>query len=302
MKLGISCSAILQKYGIERGFAICREAGFDTVEFGLTGYGKRELPGDIYNASQSEFEEYFTGIRALAEKAGIEIATVHGRILTYTNEEAQCEYIRWVSRKDLEAARLLGASMCVIHPIIMKYWPERIEDKDFLMGINTEMYRDLLPVAERNRVKIATETMGKTVIGDQKYVSFFARPEDILRQIEILDSPWFTVCVDTGHTNEAHYHGAVSAGDMIRAMGSNVTMLHLHDNNGTVDLHIPPLCDKRGGVDWEDVFAALEEVGYTGSYNFETKMALYGDVLEDATRFYGKYLRYFIENKGRTAG
>ena len=299
MKLGISCGAIVNKYGMERGFAICREAGFDTVEFGLTGYGKRELPGDIYNASQSEFEEYFTGIRVLAEKAGIEIATVHGRILTYTNEETQCEYIRWVSRKDLEAARLLGASMCVIHPIIMKYWPERIEDKDFLMGINTEMYRDLLPVAERNRVKIATETMGKTVIGDQKYVSFFARPEDILRQIEILDSPWFTVCVDTGHTNEAYFHGSSSPGRMIRALGSHVTHLHLHDNNGTVDLHLPPMFEKRGGVDWPDVFAALEEVGYNGTYNFEFNLSHYGDAIEDAAHFYGKWLRNLLNNKGR---
>ena len=300
MKLGISCSAIVNKYGIERGFGICREAGFDTVEFGLTGYGNRELPGDIYNASQSEFEEYFTGIRALAEKAGIEIATVHGRVLTYTNEEAQCEYIRWVSRKDLEAARLLGASMCVIHPIIMKYWPDRIGDKDFLMEINTGMYLDLLPTAERCGVKIATETMGKTVMGENKYVSFFARPEDILRQIEILDSPWFTVCVDTGHTNEAHFHGAPSPGEMIRALGSHVTHLHLHDNNGTADLHIPPICDKRGGVVWEDVFDALEEVGYSGTYNFEFNLSHYGDAIEDAARFYGKWLRYFIEVGGRT--
>jgi len=299
MKLGISCGAVLKKYGFERGFAICREGGFDTVEFSLASYGNRELPTDIYNASPAEFEAYFSGIRKLAENAGIQIATAHGRVLTYTNEEAQCDYIRWVSRKDLEAARLLGASMCVIHPIIMKYWPERYEDKDFLLEINTGMYRDLLPVAERNGVKIATETMGKTVMGEEKHVSFFARPQDILRQLEILDSPWFTVCVDTGHTNEAHFHGAPSPGEMIRALGSHVTHLHLHDNNGTADLHLPPICDKRGGVDWAEVFDALDEVGYSGTYNFEFNLSHYGGAIEDAVYFYGKYLRSFIENKGR---
>lgn len=299
MKLGISCGAVLKKYGFERGFAICREGGFDTVEFNLASYGNKELPTDIYNASPEEFEVYFSGIRKLAENAGIEIATAHGRILTYTNEEAQCDFIRWVSRKDLEAARLLGASICVIHPIIMKYWPERIEDKDFLMEINTGMYRDLLPVAESNGVKIATETMGKTVMGEEKHVSFFARPQDILRQLEILDSPWFTVCVDTGHTNEAHFYGAPSPGEMIRTLGSHVTHLHLHDNNGTADLHLPPICDKRGGVDWADVFAALDEVGYSGTYNFEFNLSHYGDAIEDAIHFYGKFLRSFIGNKGR---
>ena len=108
MKLGISCSAVLKKYGFERGFAICRAGGFDTIEFSLSSYGNRELPTDIYNASPEEFEEYFTGIRKLAENAGVEIATAHDRFLTYTNEEAQCDYTRWVSRKDLEAAGLLG--------------------------------------------------------------------------------------------------------------------------------------------------------------------------------------------------
>jgi len=167
------------------------------------------------------------------------------------------------------------------------------------MEINTGMYRDLLPVAEGKGVKIATETMGKTVMGEEKHVSFFARPQDILRQLEILDSPWFTVCVDTGHTNEAHFHGAPSPGEMIRALGSHVTHLHLHDNNGTADLHLPPICDKRGGVDWAEVFDALDEVGYSGTYNFEFNLSHYGGAIEDAVYFYGKYLRSFIENKGR---
>lgn len=300
MKLGISCSAILNKYGFERGFAICRESGFDTVEFSLSGYGKRELPGDIYNASDDEFEAYFTGIRKLADDAGIAIASAHGRVLTYTNDENQCAYIRWVSEKDLAASRILGAPICVIHPIIMRYWPDRFQDKDFLFQINTGMYRDLLPFAERNGVKIALETMGKTVIGEEKHVAFFGRPEDLLTQLELLDTPYATVCVDTGHTNEAHFCGAPSPADMIRAMGSHVTHLHLHDNNGTADLHIPPICDKRGGVVWEDVFDALEEVGYSGTYNFEINMGLYGDAIEDAAHFFGKWLRYFVESKGRT--
>ncbi len=298
MKLGISCGPILRKYGFERGFAICRESGFDTVEFSLSDYGKRDVSGDIYNASADEFEAYFAGIRKLADDAGIEITSAHGRVLTYTNDEDQCAYIRCVSERDLAATRILGAPICIIHPIIMHFWPDRFQDKDFLFQINTGMYRDLLPFAEENGVKIGMETMGKTVIDGEKYVSFFGRPEDILTQLEILDTPYATVCVDTGHTNEAHFYGAPSPAEMIRALGSNVTHLHLHDNNGTADLHMPPIC--RGGVVWGDVFDALEEVGYSGSYNFEVNLGLYGDTMEDAVRFFGKWFRYLVENKGRT--
>lgn len=299
MRIGVSCRGLIQKYGYERGFAICRESGFDAVDLALSVYGKQENPTDIYNASQDEFEAYFANIKKLADQAGIEISSTHGRVLTYTNEEEQCAYTRWVSQRDLAATRILGAPACVIHPIIRSYWPDRWDDEDFLFQINTELYNYLIPFAEANGVKIATETMGKTKIGDGYQVSFFAHPRDIRKQFEILNSQSMTLCVDTGHTNEAHFWGAPSAGEMIRAMGEHVTLLHLHDNNGTADLHLDPICDKRGGVDWPDVFDALDEIGYDGVYNFEITWQRYGDVMEDAARFRGKFLRYIAENRGR---
>ena len=303
MKLGISCSGVVMKYGYEKTFAMCKEFGFDTVDLSLELYGKRDRGPDIYSASQDEFEAFFTGIKDLADNFELEIASTHGRILTYTNEEAQCEYIRWVSQRDLAATRLLGAPNCVIHPIIRSYWPDRWEDEDFLYEKNTELYRAVLPFAEANDVKIALETMGRTKINDTCHVSFCGQPWHIQKQLDILQSPNMTVCVDTGHTNEAFFYGAsANAGDMIRALGSNVTMLHMHDNNGTVDLHLDPMFDSRGGVDWADVFDALDEIGYTGSYNFELKFGHFGYVTEDALRFRGKYLRYLVENKGRITG
>lgn len=56
MKIGVSCRGIIQKYGYERGFAICLESGFDAVDLALSVYGKQENTTDIYNASQDEFE------------------------------------------------------------------------------------------------------------------------------------------------------------------------------------------------------------------------------------------------------
>lgn len=60
----------------------------------------------------------------------------------------------------------------MIHPIIRSYWPDRWDDEDFLFQINTALYSALIPFAEANGVKLATETMGKTKIGDG-YLSFF---------------------------------------------------------------------------------------------------------------------------------
>jgi len=292
MKIGICCMAIVKKYGYERAFALCRESGFDAVDLDLQFYGKRNAPPDIYSASEDQFEEHFTNIGRLAREAGLEISSTHGRDVTYTPEKEQCDYIRWVSERDLKATALVGAPTCVIHSIVSTHWKDRpADDAEFFYRKNTELFHDVLPFAEANNVKIGMETYA---------VSFFAQAEHIKRQLELLNSKNMTVCIDTGHTNVHNKQGGLSPADMIRAFGKDVSILHLHDNGGTSDMHAPPICDRRGCVDWPDVFDALEEIGYTGSYNFELRFNFYRDAMEDAVRFYGKWLRYFVENKGRT--
>lgn len=299
MKLGISCGAMVERYGYERAFSMCRKSGFDTVEVGLGRFGNKELKNDIYYASQDEFESFFTDIRKKAEAAGIEFSSVHGRTLTCTPNEEECEYARWVSEMDLKAAGVLGAPICVIHSIVNSHWPDRYDDEEFLYKTNADFFNYLAPTAEASNVKICLETYGKVNINGEFQPTFFSHPHQMLKQFETLKTNNKTICVDIGHTNEAFYRGASSPGEMIRYLGEKVTHLHLHDNNGTVDLHSAPLFDKRGCIDWEDVFDALDEINYTGVYNFEMNMSHYGKFLEDAIEFFGKYLRYVVETKGR---
>ena len=299
MKLGLSFKSLIDRYGYEKAFLICRKAGFDTVEIGLRSFGNQSDPNDIYNASSDQFETFFTNIKKMADDAGIEISSTHGRELTYTPDEEQCAYARWVSEKDLHASGILGAPICVIHSIVNSRWPDRYDDEEFLYSKNAEFFNSIAPAAEKNNVKIALETYGKTKINGKPQPTFFAHAHQMKKQFETLNTKNKTICVDTGHTNEAHYWGALSVGDTIRYLGKDVTHLHMHDNSGTLDIHSTPIFDARGGVDWEDVFDALDEINYSGVYNFETKLEHYGAMLEEATYFFGKYLRYFVENKGR---
>jgi len=298
MKLGISCAGLISKFGYQKAFALVKESGFDAVEFSLLRHGNRTDPSDIYNASQDQFESFFTDIRKMIDDAGLEISSTHGRERIYTPDEDHCSYVRWASERDLQATRILGAPACVIHSIVNSHWPEHCHNEEFLYHKNAEFFRYLIPFAEANRVRIGLETYGKTKINGQNEVTFFAHAKEMKRQFDMLDTEFKTICVDTGHTNEAHFLGAPSAAEMIRTLGKDVTLLHLHDNSGTADLHLPPICDNRGGVDWEDVLTALDDIGYSGVYNFELRLKHFGDRMDDAVRFLGKYLRYFIENKG----
>ena len=107
---------------------------------------------------------------------------------------------------------------------------------------------------------------------------------------------FLTACMDTGHTNKAmRFYNNPSPGDFIRSLGPRLGILHLHDNNGHWDDHLLP---GMGNIDWPAVFDSLDEIGYSGVYNFELAMR-FGSMREEFVRFAGKYLRAFVDGHGK---
>ena len=75
------------------------------------------------------------------------------------------------------------------------------------------------------------------------------------------------ICLDTGHANIS----AQNIPAMIRAFGKKLTTVHLNDNYGLIspvyeDLHLFP---GSGRIGWDEVFEALKEVHFEGTYNVE---------------------------------
>ena len=300
MKLGISCGALVAAYGYEKALELCRESGFDAVDFSLICYGDRNRTDYLYDAPDEEFEEYFTSVRSKADMLGIEISQTHGRLLTYIPDEKWCSYTRQICKKDMIATRLLGAPSCVIHSILSKYWVEHHRDSDFMHKKNKEFFDDITPFAEENGVNFALETFGGNRIGDEVKAEFFGDARELKKQFDMLETKNKTICVDTGHTNNTVKYGLPGPEEAIRLLGHDVTLLHLHDNTGNNDTHLPPLVNAGDkAVHWSNVFDALDEIGYQGVYNFELNLTRYGNAMPDAVRFLGKWLRSFVEGKGR---
>lgn len=296
MKLGISCGTLVQHYGYEKALELCKETGFDAVDFDLT------LPmiTQLYDSSEQASEDYFHQVRLKAEALGLTISQTHGRCITYTPDEEWCAKIRRLCEKDFYATKLLGAPACVVHPILSKPWVEHHQDEAFMHRKNKEFYDDITPFAEKNRIKFALETFGGNRINGEFKSEFFGDAKQLKKQFDLLDTPYKTLCVDTGHTNNTIKYGKLGPADAIRLFGKDVTLLHLHDNTGNNDTHLPPLTDAgEAGVCWPDVFDALEEIGYQGVYNFELNLNRYLPCLPEAMQFLGKWLRIFLENKGR---
>ena len=77
----------------------------------------------------------------------------------------------------------------------------------------------------------------------------------------------------------AHMEGQPSVPDLIRRLGPAVEVLHLNDNEGKTDMHAIPFVrshPRTGALNWQEVFRALDEIGYNGYYNLEMGWNTYG--------------------------
>lgn len=290
-KIGISCGSLVKRYGIDRGLEICKESGFDAVDFNLERY---KLGDEVYGGSEDAFESHFDAIKRKAADLELEISQTHGRCGTYhPNDEEHNREIDRLSELDLHATALLGAPSCVIHFINNCRWGK--QPPELLHTVTAGMYDTFVPFAEKNKVNIAMETFGAARVEGARIRDFFADPKEFKYQFDRLDTKYKTICVDTGHTHEAESFWVPAPEEMIRILGKDISILHLHDNSGHWDDHLLP---GMGNINWPAVFDALDDIGYRGVYNFELSIYFAGTMLEEFTSFAGKYLRAFVDKRG----
>jgi sugar phosphate isomerase/epimerase len=91
-----------------------------------------------------------------------------------------------------------------------------------------------------------------------------------------LDASVAGLCLDTGHA----MMGREAPVDYVRALGSRIFGIHWHTNDGSSDAHLLP--DVHHG-EWDDFFAALDEVGCRAPVTLEVDFPA-ATPLEEALR------------------
>ncbi len=102
-----------------------------------------------------------------------------------------------------------------------------------------ETFQGFLPRMEALACPICVENVYET------------EPTMLKRLLDEVSSPYLRFCFDTGHCN---VFGTVPFGLWIDTLGSYLTEIHIHDNDGTEDRHLPP---GDGGFPFADLFAVL---------------------------------------------
>jgi len=104
-----------------------------------------------------------------------------------------------------------------------------------------ETFRALLPRTEELACPLCIENVYET------------EPTMLRRLLDGVDSPFFRFCFDTGHFN---VFSEAPMGSWIEAMTPYLGQLHIHDNQGIKDQHLPP---GDGKFPFADLFAILKK-------------------------------------------
>jgi len=293
-KVGLSIGRLQRVYGDKRALEIAKEIGSDAVDFNLDNMDYRN-ENCVYSKGDDAVVAYYKELKAYADELGLIISQTHGKMQGFINNEAEDDALIENSRLDCLATATLGAPVCVIHNASSISQGANLAP-ELMHSLSFDMFTRILPYAKEYGIKVATETFGDAV--KYKSCDFFGQIDEFMKAYEDIKalkeySDYFTTCIDTGHSNKAMRYGNPTPGDVIRRVGSDISVLHLNDNDTFTDQHKMPM---TGTIDWEDVLNALDEVGYDGVYNMEVKLAHFGDdFLIEHAEFAVKVMKYMLE-------
>jgi sugar phosphate isomerase/epimerase len=123
----------------------------------------------------------------------------------------------------LHLAALIRPKVVVFHPDYDPWRHDEVFDLWFHGSI--EMWTPLVKEAEKIGVTLALENI------------FDPGPQTIKKLLDTIRSPRFGFCFDTGHClifSKCDWH------EWIDVLGKRLVEIHLHDNNGDEDQHLPP--------------------------------------------------------------
>jgi sugar phosphate isomerase/epimerase len=153
----------------------------------------------------------------------------------------------------VEAAALLGVHYFVIHP-----GPENAE----IPSREERMLRIENVCAVLERVAARCDELGIQCVLENKLPHLmFGQSADLLWILACLEGNRVGACLDTGH---AHLAGDLYA--LVYKMAPHLRLLHVHDNRGHGDDHLPP---GDGRIDWTALLRELAAVQFNGSFILE---------------------------------
>jgi sugar phosphate isomerase/epimerase len=252
---------------VEETLRSAYEAGFRVIDVDLCNV----LPNKGHFLRAPDWERKTKELRELGDSLGLVFNQTH--IPFYPQFELtgqELEFNEEMTRRAIIASGILGAPWGVMHPGSLSDRNWSLKDH---LERNVEYFKPKIEAAKKNNTGIAIENMG--CWPKSKWFRMYCATEYELRElVDALNDPAVGICWDFGHANMNKLDQALS----LRTMGKRLKALHVDDNRGWEDDHLPPF---YGTVNWAALMPVLDEIGYAGDLTFEV---LYMEKFPDAAR------------------
>lgn len=223
--------------------------------------GFRHVDMNFWDWSHSEdspfkqpgWKRWVEEIGEAAKRMGLTFTQAHAHVYNFYSCARDNPHEEQI-RRSIEGAGMLGVPWIVLHPSQRPDW-EEAGSLDKMIEENAAYFRELAVYARQFGVGLALENMNHAKNG-------LTTASQLCRLIDAVGMPNVGACWDTGH---AHLVGQDQAASL-RELGGRLHALHVADNNGAFDEHMPPFF---GGIDWPPILAALRDIDYDGDFTFE---------------------------------
>lgn len=280
MNVSTSTHNLVTRFGMRKAFDIIADAGFEAIDFGMFHLAPS---GEVFTKfDDRRFAGYFRDVKKEASARGLEIFQCHAPFPLKVYDEAKDPQLLDCAVKSIYAAAYMECPNIVVHPAMNGSFRHG-RNYDECRRTNFEFYAAMVPALRETGVTMCIENM---FAGDGEQSKLVAtacsRSEWMIDFIdglnEIHGGGMFAACLDTGHANIS----GSGAADMALDLGKRLKILHVQDCDGLTDMHQAP---GFGKINWRNFIAALREIGYSGTMNFEvdsffgqwSNMELYGE-------------------------
>ena len=269
MLVSTSTAQIFRLFGIDGGFKMIADAGFDAVDFGfdldvpMWRIHRGEKDG-IFFESEEKLLEHYAPYKAAADKYGVKIHQAHAPFPSYMQGDAETTaFALEAIKKCFPLLKMMDCHYLVVHPCFGNY-DETLEDEDE-WKLNIDFYSALIPDAKKYDVIVCLENMF-TAHRRKIHEAICQDPNEAAAYVDELNDiageKRFGFCYDTGHAllvGKDQYR-------TLKQLGDRVDVLHVQDNDGKDDQHVAPF---MGVLDWERFAKGLKAIGYKGTINLE---------------------------------
>lgn len=307
MKIGVQTKNAVSKEDPAEGFKMLKEAGFSCCDFSLDTYLRnydlyQGRLNSFFDRSVKEMCDFFTPHKEAAKDSGVEISQMHMPYPNYVPGESDelNDYLKnVVAPKSMEVCAFLECPYIVVHGFKLSHY---LGSEAAEWEKTSEFLEFLAPMAKEHGITVCIENL-YTGLGDHIVEGPCCNAKKAVERIDRMNDKYgaevLGFCFDTGHANLV----GIDFEDFIVTLGHRLKVLHVHDNDGRMDLHQIPFTFTRSrentsSTDWDGFIRGLRRINYIGNLCFETGPVLsaFPDVMkQDVLEFIARIGKHFVK-------